>query len=157
MSDDALYRPDATPVGSSRRTRFDLVRVAVACGVFGAAGCVRGGLPDVAEAGTRTPVIERIEPATGWAGRDYPIRATIHGVGFSESRNVIVFGPVTLEDRASTNGGTQIVFSVPKEQPSRIEVPPMVLSVGEYAVTVTTEDGTSNVVIFTLTRPGSRP
>ncbi len=125
--------------------------------VFGAVGCVRGGLPEATQAESRIPVIERIEPATGWAGQDYPLQATIHGTGFLESGNVIVFGPVTINERASTNGGTQIVFPVPKQQRSRIEVPPMVLPVGEYAVTVTTADGTSNVVIFTLTRPGSPP
>ena len=125
--------------------------------VFGAAGCVHGGLPEATQADRRIPVIERIEPATGWAGPDYPLEATVHGTGFLESGNVIVFGPVTINERASTNGGTQIVFPVPKQQRSRIEVPPMVLPVGEYAVTVTTAEGTSNVVIFTLTRPGSPP
>jgi len=150
---------------NGRRAKLFLVRVAYVCGVFGAAGCARGGSPDVTPrvtpdirpAAGLTPVIERVEPASGWAGQDYPTDATIYGVGFAESGNVIVFGPVTLDERASTQGGTQIVFSVPKQQPSRIEVPPMVLEVGEYAVTVSNAYGTSNAVIFTLTRPGSGP
>ena len=140
-----------------RRARLFMVRFAMAGAVFGAAGCGRGGLPDATLAGSRSPVIERIEPATGWAGQDYPLEATIHGIGFSGSGNVIVFGPVTIDERASTNGGTEIVFAVPKQQRSRTEVPPMILPVGEYAVTVTTADGTSNAVAFTLTRPGSPP
>ncbi len=100
------------------------------------------------------PVVTRLEPSSGWAGTAYPIRVTIHGSGFMETGNVVVFGPVRIPDRPSTNGGTQIVFSVPKVVPSSGEVPPMVLRPGEYEVRVTNAIGTSEPAVFTLTRPG---
>ena len=100
------------------------------------------------------PVITRLEPSSGWAGTAYPIRVTIHGSGFMETGNVVVFGPVRVPDRASTDGGTRIVFSVPKQRPSTGEVPPMVLPPGEHEVKVITEHGTSEPAVFTLTRPG---
>ena len=129
--------------------------VPIICGCVGSSG--RGEPSPRVQAALEPamrPVITRLEPSSGRAGTAYPIRVTIHGSGFMETRNVVVFGPVRIPDRPSTNGGTQIVFSVPKERPSTGEVPPMVLPAGEYAVTVTTESEKSAPVTFTLTRPG---
>jgi gamma-glutamyltranspeptidase len=87
-------------------------------------------------------------------GVDYPVQAMLYGSGFMETGNVVVFGEIELQDLRSTEGGTVITFRVPKERPSHSEVPPMVLSEGEYSVNVTTADGTSNSVVFVLTGGG---
>lgn len=132
--------------------------LAVLAAASGCAGSSGSGEPSPrvpAPEPTVRPVVTLLEPSSGWAGTAYPYRVTIHGSGFMETGNVVVFGPVRIPDRASTNGGTRIVFSVPKERPSTGEVPPMVLPAGEYAVTVTTESGKSTPVTFTLTRPGN--
>ncbi|NIM52494.1 MAG: hypothetical protein GTN62_14280 [Gemmatimonadales bacterium] len=72
-----------------------------------------------------------------------------------DTGNVVVFGPVTLEGRPSTNGGTQTTFSVPKVRPATGELPPMVLPPGEYQVIVRSARGSSKPASFTLTRPGN--
>ncbi len=105
--------------------------------------------PDAAGAGA--PRIERIDPTSGPAGEDYPIDLTIYGVGFTTD-NIVHFGSVALPNRPSTNGGTQITVAVPKIMESRGEVPPLVLQPGEYPITVTTARGTSEPVMFRLTR-----
>ena len=98
------------------------------------------------------PVIADIVPASGPAEPAYPIQATIRGSGFTPTGNVVNFGPVRLRALSSSDGGTTITFGVPKQMSSGGEVPPMVLLPGEYPVTVTNADGTSNAVTFTLTR-----
>ena len=65
--------------------------------------------------------------------------------------NAVEFGPVTMRDLPSVDGA-RITFNVPKLVPTRGEVPPMVLAEGAYPVTVTTSSGTSNSLIFKLTR-----
>ena len=65
--------------------------------------------------------------------------------------NAVGFGPVTIRDLPSVDGA-RITFSIPKLTPSKGEVPPMVLAEGAYPVTVTTSSGTSNSLIFRLTR-----
>ncbi len=100
------------------------------------------------------PSIDRLEPASGWAGQAYPLTVTIYGSRFTESDNTVTFGSLEIADRPSSNGGTQIVFSVPKVVPSSGEVPPMVLRPSEYEVHVTNANGTSEPAVFTLTRPG---
>lgn len=100
------------------------------------------------------PAIDRLEPASGWAGEAYPITVTIYGSHFTASDNIVTFGSLEIADRPSSNGGTQVVFSVPKMFPSSGEVPPMVLQPGEYDVRVTNANGTSEPAVFTLTRPG---
>jgi hypothetical protein len=97
------------------------------------------------------PELIDIVPASGPAGIAYPLRATIRGTGFMRAENVVQFGPVKLS--VPSIDADRITFSIPKGVPSRSEVPPMVLSPGEYRVTVTTMAGTSNALIFTLT-PG---
>jgi hypothetical protein len=79
---------------------------------------------------------------------------TVEGRGFAEAGNIVDFGGIQVEGLPSSEGGSRLVFSVPKMIPSAGEVPPMVLQPGEYAVTVTTPWGTSRPVIFTIT-PGA--
>jgi hypothetical protein len=97
------------------------------------------------------PELVEIVPASGPAGAAYPVRATIHGRGFMPAGNLVEFGPVRIPDLPSADG-MRIVFHIPKQVPSRGEVPPVVLTPGDYRVTVTTVAGTSNALMFTLTR-----
>jgi hypothetical protein len=99
----------------------------------------------------QAPRLTEIVPASGPAGPAYILQVTIRGVGFAPAGNVVEFGPLKIPDLRSADG-TRITFDVPKEAPSRGEVPPMVLTPGEYRVTVTTPEGTSNALNFTLTR-----
>jgi len=97
------------------------------------------------------PELIEIVPASGPAGIAYPLQAIIRGAGFMATGNVVEFGPARIPDLPSADG-IRITFSVPKQMPSRGEVPPMVLTPGDYRVTVTTASGTSNALTFTLTR-----
>ncbi len=134
--------------GVRRRTAL-LFTLAVTC-----VCCSRSEPGRVLPIMSGNPSIDRLEPASGWAGQAYPITVTIYGSRFTESDNSVTFGSLEIADRPSSNGGTQIVFSVPKVVPSGGEVPPMVLRPSEYEVRVTNANGTSEPAVFTLTRPG---
>jgi hypothetical protein len=96
------------------------------------------------------PALIEIVPNSGPAGPAYPLSATIRGTGFMREDNLVRFGPVTLPNLPSREG-TEIVVSIPKVMPSGGEVPPLVLSPGEYDVTVGTSAGMSNALTFRLT------
>jgi hypothetical protein len=98
----------------------------------------------------KPPALTEIVPPSGPAGEAYPLQATIRGTSFMASRNTVRFGPVTIGDLPSADGA-RITFHVPKLMPSTSEVPPMVLTPGDYPVTVMTSAGTSNALMFTLT------
>ena len=98
------------------------------------------------------PVIESLSPTRGRTGTAYPIEITVTGTGFASLGNTVTFGDISIPDLASTEGGTRIMFFAPKERPGTGEAPPFVLMSGEYGVTVTTSQGTSNTVNFTLMR-----
>jgi len=115
-------------------------------------GCARSPSVEANPDAGSAPVITRLEPTSGRAGEDYPIDLTIYGSGFEETGNVVNFGAVTIPDLPSTNDGTQITLAVPKVQPSTGEVPPFVFLPGDYPVTVTTRHGTSEPLVFRLTR-----
>ncbi|MCZ6916906.1 MAG: hypothetical protein O7I93_09030 [Gemmatimonadetes bacterium] len=116
-------------------------------------GCGQSPPPDTLPSGGG-PSITRLEPSSGPAGEAYPIQLTVHGTGFAPTDNVVSFGPVATTGLPSTAGGTAITLLVPKMAESTGEVPPMVLSPGEYAVTVTTLAGTSEPMTFVLVGPG---
>jgi hypothetical protein len=99
---------------------------------------------------TKPPVLAAIEPSIGPAGAAYPVRVMLRGSGFLEAGNVVRFGPVTMPGLPSPDG-SRITFDIPKLVPSRGEVPPMVLSAGDYPVSVTTPAGASNSLMFKLT------
>lgn len=107
--------------------------------------------PDARPTAAPGPVIVRLVPDHGRAGRAYPIRVVIEGRAFADTGNVVAFGPITMRGLASSDGGTRITFFAPKEGPSPGEVPPPPLAPGAYDVTVTTPAGTSPPVRFTLT------
>src|SRR5260370_10629147 len=98
------------------------------------------------------PHLMDITPSSAPAGEAYPVRATIRGTGFAPAGNMVEFGPIKISDVAAS--GDRITFAVPKLVPSRSEVPPAVLTPGEYPVTVTTPLGRSNSLKFTLTSGG---
>ena len=89
-------------------------------------------------------------PDRGPAGEAYPVRIVIEGEGFAAEANLVRFGPVTLDPLPSTDGGTRITFFAPKVMPATGEVAPPPLEPGRYDVTVTTAEGTSAPVPFTL-------
>ena len=98
------------------------------------------------------PSLTAVRPDSGPAGTAYPIEITIEGLGFSDSLNVVTFGPVTVRDVRSRELRTRIVMYLPKETPSPGEVPPSPLLPGPYQLRVTTPAGTSNPITFRLTR-----
>lgn len=99
------------------------------------------------------PRLSRLSPDNGPAGPAYPLQVTISGSNFAAKDNVIQFGPMRLESIPSDDGRT-IVFQVPKVMRGRSEAPPLVFTVGDYEVSVTTPAGTSNSLNFRLT-PGN--
>ncbi|HEX9728542.1 MAG TPA: hypothetical protein VGA37_08565 [Gemmatimonadales bacterium] len=125
----------------------------VLCAAACAGPTPQPGPPPVSDA----PAISRLEPTTGPAGTGYPVRVIIHGRRFHPTENLVAFGPVRVPHLPSTDGGTRITFFAPKEVPSSGEVPPMPLLPERYAVTVTTERGSSDTTYFTLTRAGGGP
>lgn len=127
------------------------MRFARAIIFWGLLSLIGAAPPQPSFAQARPPELIDIVPASGPAGEAYPIQATIRGTGFLPTGNVVEFGPVKIGDLPST-GGVRIAFSVPKVVPSKGEVPPMVLTEGDYRVTVTTSAGTSNALMFRLTR-----
>lgn len=134
--------------------RVAALLVQVFAGVIAAGGCGRASAPAPpaqAVVAAAPPVITALVPAEGPAGPDAPLDVEIVGTGFADEGNVVRFGPVSIPDLRSTDGGTRIRFPVPKELPGTGEAPPMVLPPGEYEVTVTTAAGTSNVMRFRLT------
>lgn len=96
------------------------------------------------------PVIESISPSSGTAGGQ-PASATLKGRNFAPSGNTVLFGPVSVENLASTDGET-LRFAVPTSRPATGEVPPMVFPAGTYEIRVKTASGTSNSVTFELGR-----
>lgn len=120
--------------------------------LLGASACVTRATAERGPGGP--PEILELIPASGPAGPAYPIDVVIRGRNFMATGNVVMFGPVELTGLPSSDDGTRIRLSVPKEIPSRGEVPPLVLPPGDYPVTVTTPAGTSRPVLFTLTPGG---
>lgn len=110
-----------------------------------------------AEAGKKTdkmagvPQLIELIPPSGAAGEAYPLTVTIRGTGFAPTGNTVEFGPVKISDLPSPDAG-RIDLAVPKSIAGRGAAPPAVLPPGDYQVTVTTAAGTSNALVFTLTR-----
>jgi hypothetical protein len=93
-----------------------------------------------------------VQPLSGPIGT----RVTILGTGFSDATNTINFGVSAYPKVPSTNG--TIVFAVPMQTnpPCRNATPPCeiataLITPGDYALSVTTPQGTSASVTFTVT------
>jgi hypothetical protein len=120
--------------------------------LFMVTACSAARTPEPEATTAPVPAIAEISPNLGRMGEAYPIQATIRGHGFAEEGNVVTFGGIPTGPLPSTEDGTMITFWVPKEAPSKGEVPPMILTAGKYEVTVTTPAGTSEPVTFQLIR-----
>ena len=143
-------------VAFKRRVSYDskmTVRaVVVALGIALTLACKSSSTRAPAEAlPSDVPVIAKVTPDSGPTGPAYPIEITIEGTGFTDSSNVVTFGPVTIKDVPSRESRTRIVMYVPKEMPSTSEVPPAPLLPGPYDVRVKTSAGISNAITFRLT------
>jgi hypothetical protein len=161
LNDGGVNDDDATPecrqstgrVQATRLLRFKMtVRATVAgLGMALTLGCKSSSSRAAAQAApSDVPVIARIRPDSGLVGPAYPIEITIEGTAFSDSSNVVMFGPVTLKDLPSRESRTRIALYVPKEMPATGEVPPAPLQPGSYDVRVRTSTGTSNAITFRL-------
>ncbi len=101
--------------------------------------------------GRAVPVIESLTPATADVTRGAIIDVTIRGRGF-DSLNTVQFGRVLLRQVPRTSA-TSLRFTVPRDDeqiPDRGAAPVTPLASGTYPVSVTTRQGTSNTLAFTL-------
>ncbi len=99
------------------------------------------------------PTITSLQPLAGPVGTS----VTIAGMGFTDTANTINFGASAYPNIVGTNG-TAIVFVIPTatNPPCRNATPPCailsaLITPGPYDVSVTTAQGTSNSMTFTVT------
>ena len=109
---------------------------------------------DGSGAPSSTPTITTLQPLAG----PVDTRVTITGTGFSGSGNTINFGASAYPNIVSANG-TTIVFVVPTatNPPCRNATPPCaivsaLITPGMYDLSVTNGGGTSNSIVFTVTK-----
>ena len=100
------------------------------------------------------PHLERAAPNSASLDMGSLVQVELYGTGFTASDNAIAFGPLSAGTVASADGRT-LRFIVPSQYPARGEVPPMVVSPGDYAVTVKNSNGISDTLVFTV-RSGAR-
>ena len=101
----------------------------------------------------RPPALVSMEPVEAARDRNGgSIVVTIRGSAFSGEANTVVFGEVAITNVRSSDGGTVLRFTVPREVPSAGEAPPRTLPPGQYLVTVQTAAGVSNALTFRLVR-----
>jgi len=100
------------------------------------------------------PTISSLEPLAGPVGA----QVMITGTGFSDRANTINFGASAYPNIASANGSV-IVFVIPTatNPPCRNATPPCaivsaLITPGAYDVSVTSAQGTSNSITFTVTK-----
>jgi len=99
------------------------------------------------------PAVTSVQPLAGPVGA----RVVIVGTGFSETANIVNFGVSAFPNIMSVNG--TIMFTVPTQTnpPCRNATPPCeiataLITPGDYALSVTTGQGTSTPVTFTVTK-----
>jgi IPT/TIG domain-containing protein len=119
--------------------------------------CVTGmilcGCTASSVAPSAAPVITAAQPLSGPVGT----RVTITGTGFSPTANTINFGVSAFPNVPGTNGS--IVFFIPMQTnpPCRNATPPCeiataLITPGDYALSVSTLQGMSNAMTFTVTK-----
>ena len=104
-----------------------------------------------------SPALRGLSPAAADVGRGEIVEVVVTGQGF-DSLNTVHFGPLRLQ-RVPRRSGTELRFTVPLDdvqQPNRGEAPPRPLASGLYDVRVSTSQGTSNALRFTLTAGTAR-
>ena len=126
----------------SKRYVF-LAGIAVACNIF---ACGAQGQTEVK--------LSSLSPSSG------PIEMVVllQGSGFTETSNTIHFGWGGQKDLKSSNGGTQIFYTIPSgispcdfigpacKAPTRMVTP------GQYPIYVTNARGRSNTLTFEVTK-----
>jgi hypothetical protein len=102
---------------------------------------------------TIAPIISGLNPSSGYVGTT----VTITGSGFTTTGNTINFDIYTFPYVVAGNNGTTLTFTVPatiyyNNCPAGSLCPNMVRSTtgGNYNVSVTNTNGTSNAAIFTV-------
>jgi len=101
--------------------------------------------------GRAVPVIESLTPNAADVSRGSLTDVTVAGRGF-DSLNTVHFGRVLLR-RVPRTSATSLRFTVPRDDeqiPNRGAAPVTPLASGTYLVTVSTLQGTSNELPFTL-------
>jgi hypothetical protein len=98
-----------------------------------------------------SPVLTSVQPLTGPVGT----RVTIVGTGFSDSGNTINFGASAYPNVPSVNGTIMFVIPMAINPPCRNVTPPCeiataLITPGNYMLSVTTAQGTSNAVTFAV-------
>ena len=78
------------------------------------------------------------------------VNVTIGGANFDRTNNTVMFGPVSITN-VPAELGVLIRFAVPTTYPSRAGSPPVMISAGDYPITVKNSHGTSNAVVFHIT------
>ena len=113
--------------------------------------------PTVTPPPVHNPNIRILAPSSGKVER----RVLIIGSGFTKEDNYIVFGPGYIPMPEGSLVGRIIAFNIPKEVVSPVCLPlqpepcppsqRIAITSGEYAVSVTNRNGTSNSKTFTVT------
>ena len=98
-----------------------------------------------------SPVLTSVQPLTG----PVSTRVTLNGTGFSGSANTINFGANAYPNVPSMNGTIVFVIPMATNPPCRNVTPPCeiatgLITPGDYMLSVTTAQGTSNAVTFTV-------
>ncbi|MBI3549943.1 MAG: hypothetical protein HY078_12975 [Elusimicrobia bacterium] len=94
------------------------------------------------------PVLTRLDPPAGLAGVGKALRVKIVGKNFAKDGNIVTFGAMTLPILSSRNNGTEIVFEIPAKMPDEAADAPLPLADAKYTVTVKTDAGISNTLVF---------
>lgn len=105
-----------------------------------------------------TPVISNLSPSSGPVGT----QVTITGSGFTATGNTIQFDIYSFINVPATNNGSSLTFYVPSTlyynncQPGNVcpNIARMT-TVGDYAVSVSNNNGTSNAMTFTVSSSAS--
>ena len=99
------------------------------------------------------PAVTSVQPLGGPVG----VRVVIVGTGFNDRTNIVNFGVSAYPNVVSVDG--TIVFTVPVQTnpPCRNAIPPCeittaLITPGDYALSVTTSQGTTTPVTFTVTK-----
>ncbi len=124
------------------------MRKLCACLVIAFSACTGTGVSP-----SSAPVLTSLQPQTGPVGT----RVTITGTGFSNIANTVNFGVSAYPNVPSTNGTMVFVIPMATNPPCRNVTPPCeiataLITPGDYMLSITTSDGTSNAMTFTVTK-----
>lgn len=99
----------------------------------------------------RISALDRLSVAAGIMETGQMVNVTIGGANFDRTNNTVMFGPVAIANLPAELG-VLIRFAVPTTTPSGGGAAPIMLGAGDYPITVKTSHGTSNAIVFHITR-----